>query len=128
MEFTSVVNNLGSLPLLILIIVIFILLLKEVKKDNERTRSALQQYKAHSDEALKEYKASIDKQIKEHSTSTEKLLSNQNAALQKMEERIRIIEQDYADKAYVQEINSNWRTEIRRLDEKLDRILMGNTK
>ena len=54
MEFTSVVNNLGSLPLLILIIVIFILLLKEVKKDNERTRSALQQYKAHSDEALKE--------------------------------------------------------------------------
>lgn len=128
MEFTSVVNSLGSLPLLILIIVIFILLLKEVKKDNERTRTALQQYKQHSDESLKEYKASIDKQIKEHSTSTEKLLSNQNAALQKMEERIRIIEQDYADRAYVQEINSNWRTEIRRLDEKLDRILMGNTK
>lgn len=128
MEFTSVVNSLGSLPLLILIVVIFILLLKEVKKDNERTRTALQQYKQHSDESLKEYKASIDKQIKEHSASTEKLLSNQNAALQKMEERIRIIEQDYADRAYVQEINSNWRTEIRRLDEKLDRILMGNTK
>lgn len=85
MEFISVVNSLGSLPLFVLIVVIFILLLKEVKKDNEITRTALQ----------------------------------------KMEERIRIIEQDYAEKSYVQEINSNWRTEIRRIDEKLDKILMG---
>lgn len=117
MEFMSIINSFGSIPLLVLLIVIFILLLREVKKDNRDTRNSLDGFRN-----------AIEKQIKEHKLSTEKLIDNQNTAIEKMEERLRVIEQDYADKAYVQEINSNWRTEIRRIDEKLDKILMGNSR
>lgn len=111
MEFLSSVNSLGTVPLLILIVVIFILLFREVKKDNERTSARLEAHEAKMDKQMKEHRESVDKQI-----------SMQNRTVEKMEERLRAVEQDYATKTYVQEVVSGWREEIRRLNDKLDRM------
>ena len=44
MEFLSTINSLGIIPLLILMLVIFILLFKDIRKDNERMASGLVLY------------------------------------------------------------------------------------
>lgn len=117
MEFLSTVNSLGIVPLLILILVIFILLFKDIRKDNERMARELQDHEAKISASIKEYK-----------TTTEKQIAAQNAALEKMESRIRAVEMDYAEKTYVQEVNSSWRTEMRRIEDKIDKMLMGREK
>ena len=117
MEFLSTVNSLGIVPLLILILVIFILLFKDIRKDNERMARELQDHEAKISASIKEYKATTEKQI-----------AAQNAALEKMESRIRAVEMDYAEKTYVQEVNSSWRTEMRRIEDKIDKMLMGREK
>ena len=107
MEFLSSINSLGTVPLLILILVIFILLFKEVKKENQALSRSFDKHKEYVDAAIKEYKETTDKQI------------------EKMEERLRSVETEYAEKTYIQEQMSGWRTEIRRIDEKLDRVLIS---
>lgn len=113
MEFFSAINSIGTIPALILILVIFILLYKEVKKDNIGIAKELKSHEDAISQKLKEYQETVDKQI-----------SMQNSLLEKLEDRLRAVETDYAEKTYVQECNSGWRTELRRVDEKLDRILL----
>ncbi len=117
MEFLSTVNSLGIIPLLILMLVIFILLFKDIRKDNERMA-----------QELKDHEEKISSSIKEYKATTEKQIAAQNAALEKMENRIRAVEMDYAEKTYVQEVNSSWRTEMRRIEDKIDKVLMGRDK
>ncbi len=114
MEFLSSINSFGTVPLLILIVVIFILLFKEVKKENQALSRSFDKHKEYVDAAIKEYKETTDRQIEV-----------QNKQLEKMEERLRSVETDYAEKTYIQEQMSGWRTEIRRIDEKLDRVLLS---
>lgn len=117
MEFLSTINSLGIIPLLVLMLVIFILLFKDIRKDNERMA-----------QELKDHEEKISSSIKEYKTATEKQIAAQNAALEKMECRIRAVEMDYAEKTYVQEVNSSWRTEMRRIEDKIDKVLMGREK
>lgn len=114
MDFLGTVNTLGAIPLLTLIVVIFILLFREVKKDNKRIS-----------EALESHSAKIDKQIREYKAITDRQIEAQNIEIGKMEERLRIVESDYAKKTDVQEAISGWRMEIRHINDKLDRILMS---
>lgn len=117
MEFLSSVNSLGTIPLLILIIVIFILLFREIKGENRRLSKAFDDHKAALDKVFGDYKEDVDRQIK-----------SQNLIIEKMEARLRTVETDYAEKTYVQEAMSGWRTEIRRIDDKLDRVLINDAK
>lgn len=135
MEFLSTVNSLGTVPLLVLITAIFILLVREVKKDGDHLRSSLEAHRKEVDRALAEYKAGVERQVEaqnkaiaEYKVSVDRHIEVQNKQLEKLEERLRLVETEYAEKTYVQEINSGWRTEIRRIDDKLDRVLMGDKK
>lgn len=117
MEFLSIINGLGTIPLLILLIVVFIILIKDIKKENESIKRQM-------DSVKKSLSESLDK----HETAINTALENQNERLEKLDERIRHVETDYADRIYTQEIASGWRTEIRRLDEKLDKVLLERRK
>lgn len=135
MDFLGTINALGTVPLLVLITVIFILLVREVKKDGDHLRSALEAHRKEVDRALAEYKAGVERQVEaqnkaiaEYKVSVDRHIEVQNKQLEKLEERLRLVETEYAEKTYVQEINSGWRTEIRRIDDKLDRVLMGDKK
>ena len=57
MEFLSTVNSLGIIPLLVLMLVIFILLFKDIKKDNERMAQELKDHEEKISSSIKEYKA-----------------------------------------------------------------------
>lgn len=132
MDFLSSINSLGTVPLLVLITVIFILLVREVKRENENLSHSFDRHRQDVDKALAEYKAGTEriadvqnKAIAEYKLSTDRQIASQNTALRKMEERLTAIEKDYAEKTYVQEAMSGWRTEIRRIDDKLDRVLLS---
>lgn len=119
-EFLGLVANYGSFPLLVLLFVIIIIALKDHKKKH-----------AQVDEALRDIRQNIDDRFKEVSQQNDRTLG-------KLETRILYIEQNYAEKAYVQESVSGWRTEIRDLrryiednNKRTDRIMEkinGNCK
>lgn len=132
MDFLSTVNSLGTVPLLVLITAIFILLVREVKKDGDHLRSALESHRKEVDRALAEYKAGVERQVEaqnkaiaEYKVSVDRHIEIQNKQLEKIEARLRMVETDYAEKTYVQDAMSGWRQEIRRIDDKLDKVLMG---
>ena len=114
MEFMSIINSIGTVPLLILILVIFILLIKDIRKDNDAMARELKEHEAKLNSAIKEYKETTEKQI-----------SQQNLIIEKLDNRLRVVETDYAEKTYVQEVNSSWRSEIRHINDKLDKVLMS---
>lgn len=132
MDFLSSVNSLGTVPMLVLITVIFILLVREVKKENENLSRSFDRHRQDVDKALDEYRAAAERvanvqneAIAEYKVSTNKQIASQNTAIRKMEERLVAVEKDYAERTYVQEIVSGWRNEIRRIDDKLTKVLMN---
>lgn len=132
MDFLSSVNSLGTVPMLVLITVIFILLVREVKKENENLSRSFDRHRQDVDKALEEYRAAAERvanvqneAIAEYKVSTNKQIASQNTAIRKMEERLVTVEKDYAERTYVQEIVSGWRNEIRRIDDKLTKVLMN---
>lgn len=132
MDFLSSVNSLGTVPMLVLITVIFILLVREVKKENENLSRSFDRHRQDVDKALEEYRAAAERvanvqnqAIAEYKVSTNKQIASQNTAIRKMEERLVAVEKDYAERTYVQEIVSGWRNEIRRIDDKLTKVLMN---
>ena len=132
MDFLSSVNSLGTVPMLVLITVIFILLVREVKKENENLARSFDRHRQDVDKALDEYRAAAERvanvqneAIAEYKVSTNKQIASQNTAIRKMEERLVAVEKDYAERTYVQEIVSGWRNEIRRIDDKLTKVLMN---
>ena len=132
MDFLSSVNSLGTVPMLVLITVIFILLVREVKKVNENLSRSFDWHRQDVDKALEEYRAAAERvanvqnqAIAEYKVSTNKQIASQNTAIRKMEERLVAVEKDYAERTYVQEIVSGWRNEIRRIDDKLTKVLMN---
>lgn len=132
MDFLSSVNSLGTVPMLVLITVIFILLVREVKKENEDLSRSFDRHRQDVDKALEEYRAGCERvanvqnqAIAEYKVSTNKQIASQDAAIRKMEERLVRVEKDYAERTYVQEIVSGWRSEIRRIDDKLTKVLMN---
>lgn len=131
MDFLSSVNSLGTVPMLVLITVIFILLVREVKKENEDLSRSFDRHRQDVDKALEEYRAGCErvadaqnKAIAEYKLSTDRQIASQNSAIRKMEERLAAVEKNYAERTYVQEVVSGWRSEIRRLDDKLTEVLM----
>ncbi len=132
MDFLSSVNSLGTVPMLVLITVIFILLVREVKRENENLSRSFDRHRQDVDKALEEYRAAAERvanvqnqAIAEYKVSTNKQIASQDAAIRKMEERLVAVEKDYAERTYVQEIVSGWRNEIRRIDDKLTKVLMN---
>ena len=132
MDFLSSVNSLGTVPMLVLITVIFILLVREVKKENENLSRSFDRHRQDVDKALEEYRAAAERvanvqneAIAEYKVSTNKQIASQNTAIRKMEERLVAVEKDYAERTYVQEIVSGWRNGIRRIDDKLTKVLMN---
>ena len=131
MDFLSSVNSLGTVPMLVLITVIFILLVREVKRENEDLSRSFDRHRQDVDKALEEYRAGCErvadaqnKAIAEYKLSTDRQIASQNSAIRKMEERLAAVEKNYAERTYVQEVVSGWRSEIRRLDDKLTEVLM----
>ena len=116
MDFLSSVNSLGTVPMLVLITVIFILLVREVKKENENLSRSFDRHRQDVDKALEEYRAAAERvanvqneAIAEYKVSTNKQIASQNTAIRKMEERLVAVEKDYAERTYVQEIVSKER-------------------
>lgn len=131
MDFLSSVNSLGTVPMLVLITVIFILLVREVKRENEDLSRSFDRHRQDVDKALEEYRVGCErvadaqnKAIAEYKLSTDRQIASQNSAIRKMEERLAAVEKNYAERTYVQEVVSGWRSEIRRLDDKLTEVLM----
>ncbi|WP_148229000.1 hypothetical protein [Parasphaerochaeta coccoides] len=113
----SLVNQLGTVPILILLVVIFILLFKENKKANEslsRTISSL--------------KDDVRKQLEAADARNEERNKKQDEVIETLNKRVSYVEQNYADKAYVQESFGGWRTEIRELGKRMDRFIFDLTR
>lgn len=102
MEMLSIVSSLGSIPLLILLLALLIIQVKEHKKQHLETSQKMEDIQ------------------KSFSTSLQKIVSEFNSSMVKLEARIVYIEQNYAEKSYVQEAVSGWRTEIQELGRRID--------
>lgn len=114
MEFISIVNTiLGTVPLLILITVIFILLFKENKKEIDRLGIS-----------VKGIREDVRQQLEQAEEQSKARDAKQDQIAEKLEARISEIEKNYADKAYVQESVGGWRTEIRELSNRMDKLMM----
>lgn len=124
MEFLSVINSIGTIPLLVLIVVIFILLFREVKKDNQDTKNSLSIHKREMAENLAEYKRETAESLAEYKTLVDKQLAAEEKVLKELDLRLRTVETDYAKKTDVQEALSGWRMEIRHLSDKIDKVLL----
>lgn len=119
-EFLGMVASYGSFPLLVLLLVIIIIALKDHMKKHDEV-----------DATLRTIQENIDNRFDAMSEQNDKTMG-------KLETRILYIEQNYAEKAYVQESVSGWRTEIRDLrrciednNKRTDRIMEkmnGNCK
>ena len=113
MEFMSLINQFGTVPILILLVVVVILLLKENKKDIDRLA-----------EEVRSVKDAVREQLEAADSRNEERNKKQDEVIEKLNRRIAYVEQNYADKAYVQESFGGWRSEIRELGKRLDHFIL----
>lgn len=113
MEFMSLINQFGTVPALILLVVLFYLLLKDTKKD----LGGLSQ-------GISSIKEDVRKQLEAADARNEERNKKQDEVIEKLNKRITYMEQNYADKSYVQESFGGWRSEIRDLGKRIDHFIM----
>lgn len=120
MEFLSTVAAIGTVPLLILLVVIFILILKNQKTENENIKKTLEEYRKGYSDGLNQIKTDMDN-----------FRNDFNKSLESVDSKICQIMKDYAEKTYVQEAVGGWRSEIRdvrqdiaRYNERVDKVLL----
>jgi septal ring factor EnvC (AmiA/AmiB activator) len=124
MEFLSAVNNVATVPSLILIVAIFVLLFREVKKSNDRLEADFRAHEKSVSSAISAIKAEIKEQLKAERDQQAARDKKQDDLLERLNARINEMERDYADKAYVQEAVGGWRTDMRDLGNRMDNIYM----
>lgn len=113
MEFMSLINQFGVVPLLILLVVVFIQMLKGSKEKIDRLA-----------EEVRSVKDAVREQLEAADSRNEERSKKQDEVIEKLNRRITYVEQNYADKAYVQESFGGWRSEIRDLGKRLDQFIL----
>lgn len=102
LEFLGIVSSYGAVPLLVVLLVIIIIAMKDHSKKHDEMEAS-----------IGDLKASLEKRMAEQSTQADKAIGN-------LDKRILYMEQNYAEKSYVQETVSGWRMEIKDLGNRID--------
>ncbi|MGP1418343.1 MAG: hypothetical protein ACTTJZ_00835 [Sphaerochaetaceae bacterium] len=102
LEFLGIVSSYGAVPLLVVLLVIIIIAMKDHSKKHDEMEAS-----------IGDLKASLEKRMAEQSAQADKAIGN-------LDKRILYMEQNYAEKSYVQETVSGWRMEIKDLGNRID--------
>lgn len=124
MEFLSAINSVATIPTLILIVAVFILLFREVKKSNDRLEADFKAHEKSVFSSISSFKTEIKEQLQAERDRQAERDARQDELLSRLDARLNEMERDYADKAYVQEAVGGWRTDMRDLGSRMDNIYM----
>jgi len=124
MEFLNTVAAIGTVPLLILLVIIFILILKNQKNEYEAVKKELAALQKSTSDGMAQIK-------KEFQDSMTEFKQDHKDSMEAVDLKISQIMKDYAEKTYVQEAVGGWRNEVREIrqdirvyNERVDKVLL----
>lgn len=128
MEFLSIFNSIGTPALILLVLVILFFMIKESREENRRMAERFNESQKLVNAKIKEFRDEIRAEIAESKKQQEEREKKQDKVNEQLTGRIREIEMDYAKKIEVQEALGGWRTELSKIGDRIDLLLLGGTK
>lgn len=117
MEFLGIIGRFGIAPLVTLLLIILIMIFKEIKKETGNIKGSILSLRASFEKEIE----ALEKRQNESEVKQDKIIDS-------LERRIREIEASKTDIAYVQEAVSGWRSEIGKISDRIDRLIMEMKK
>jgi len=128
MEFLSIFNSIGTPALILLVLVILFFMIKEIKADNARMAARFEQSQGEVNKKIQQFRDEIKAEMTEMRKQQEKKDARQDEVAEQLANRLMSVERDYAKKIDVQEAVGGWRTEINKLGDRIDILLLGGGK
>jgi len=128
MEFLSIFNSIGTPALILLVLVILFFMIKEIKADNARMTARFEQSQKQVNDRIQQFRDEIKIEMAEQRKQQEKKDAKQDEVAEQLANRLICVERDYAKKIDVQEAVGGWRTEINKLGDRIDILLLGGGK
>ncbi len=128
MEFLSIFNSIGTPALILLVLVILFFMIKEIKADNARMAARFEQSQGEVNKKIQQFRDEIKAEMAEQRKQQEKKDARQDEVAEQLANRLMSVERDYAKKIDVQEAVGGWRTEINKLGDRIDILLLGGGK